>query len=127
MEGITEYRLPNGLRILLAPDAAQPVTTVNVTSAVGSRHENYGETGMAHLLEHLLFRARRPILAIRSRASSHAVGCSSTAPPPRRNYFATFAASEDNLDWILRMEADRMVHEAHRRVVAGQRDDGGAQ
>jgi predicted Zn-dependent peptidase len=56
VEGITEYRLPNGLRILLAPDDAQPTTTVNMTYLVGSRHENYGETGMAHLLEHLMFK-----------------------------------------------------------------------
>ena len=56
VEGITEYRLPNGLRVLLAPDASKPTTTVNITYMVGSRHENYGETGMAHLLEHLVFK-----------------------------------------------------------------------
>ncbi|PMU64970.1 hypothetical protein C1X81_34690, partial [Pseudomonas sp. FW215-L2] len=56
VEGITEYRLPNGLRIVLAPDAAKTTTTVNITYLVGSRHENYGETDMAHLLEHLLFK-----------------------------------------------------------------------
>ena len=56
MEGITEYRLPNGLRVLLFPDQTKPVVTVNITYLVGSRHENYGETGMAHLLEHLLFK-----------------------------------------------------------------------
>ena len=56
VEGITEYRLPNGLRVLLAPDASKPTTTVNVTYLVGSRHESYGETGMAHLLEHMLFK-----------------------------------------------------------------------
>jgi zinc protease len=57
VEGITEYRLEsNGLRILLAPDESKPTTTVNVTYRVGSRHENYGETGMAHLLEHLVFK-----------------------------------------------------------------------
>jgi len=48
VEGITEYRLSNGLRVLLAPDASKPTTTVNITYLVGSRHENYGETGMAH-------------------------------------------------------------------------------
>ncbi|EEF25939.1 conserved hypothetical protein, partial [Ricinus communis] len=53
VEGITEYRLPNGLKVLLFPDASRPTVTVNVTYLVGSRHENYGETGMAHLLEHL--------------------------------------------------------------------------
>ena len=56
VEGITEYTLDNGLRVLLFPDATKPTTTVNVTYLVGSRQENYGETGMAHLLEHLLFK-----------------------------------------------------------------------
>src|SRR5690625_5233517 len=55
-EGVTEYELPNGLRILLAPDESKSSTTVNMTYLVGSRHENYGETGMAHLLEHMLFK-----------------------------------------------------------------------
>ena len=56
VEGITEYRMANGLRVLLFPDQSKPTITVNVTYLVGSRHENYGETGMAHLLEHLLFK-----------------------------------------------------------------------
>src|SRR5262245_29315002 len=50
VEGITEYRLQNGLRILLVPDQSQQVTTVNITYLVGSHQESYGETGMAHLL-----------------------------------------------------------------------------
>src|SRR3979411_1201088 len=56
VEGITEYRLPNGLKVLLFPDQTKPTVTVNITYLVGSRHENYGETGMAHLLEHLMFK-----------------------------------------------------------------------
>jgi zinc protease len=56
VEGITEYRLKNGLQLLLVPDDSKPSTTVNVTYRVGSRLESYGETGMAHLLEHLLFK-----------------------------------------------------------------------
>src|SRR6188472_3794781 len=56
VEGITEYALPNGLRVLLFPDESKPKVTVNMTYLVGSRHEGYGETGMAHLLEHLLFK-----------------------------------------------------------------------
>ncbi|WP_309626818.1 hypothetical protein, partial [Methylibium sp.] len=47
VEGITEYRLGNGLQLLLVPDDSKPTTTVNLTYHVGSRHENYGETGMA--------------------------------------------------------------------------------
>src|SRR5512133_1707014 len=56
VEGITEYRLPNGLRVLLFPDPGKPTITVDITYLVGSRNEGYGETGMAHLLEHLLFK-----------------------------------------------------------------------
>ena len=56
MEGITEYRLDNGLKVLLFPDPTKDTITVNITYLVGSRHENYGETGMAHLLEHLVFK-----------------------------------------------------------------------
>src|SRR3990172_8184457 len=60
VEGITEYRLPNGLKLLLFPDATQDTITVNVTYLVGSRHEGYGESGMAHLLEHMLFKGTPP-------------------------------------------------------------------
>ena len=50
VEGITEYKLDNGLNVLLFPDNSKPTVTVNVTYMVGSRYEGYGETGMAHLL-----------------------------------------------------------------------------
>ena len=56
IEGIQEYRLSNGIQLLLFPDDSKPQFTVNMTVLVGSRHEGYGETGMAHLLEHMLFR-----------------------------------------------------------------------
>jgi zinc protease len=54
VEGVTEYRLSNGLRVLLIPDPSKSTTTVNVTYLAGSRHENYGGTGMAHIIEHLV-------------------------------------------------------------------------
>src|SRR5579872_1007985 len=56
VEGITEYTLANGLDVLLFPDVSKSTVTVNVTYKVGSRHEGYGETGMAHLLEHMMFK-----------------------------------------------------------------------
>ena len=56
VEGMTEYQLDNGLKVLLYPDPTRPMVTVNMTLMVGSRHEGYGETGMAHLLEHMLFK-----------------------------------------------------------------------
>src|SRR3989442_14118982 len=59
VEGITEYRLANGLRVLLFPDQSKPTVTVNITYLVGSAQEGYGETGMAHLLEHLQFKGSK--------------------------------------------------------------------
>jgi zinc protease len=54
VEAITEYRLANGLRAVLVPDQSKSTTTVNITYLAGSRHENYGEAGMAHIVEHLV-------------------------------------------------------------------------
>src|ERR1022692_3248003 len=56
VEGITEYQFDNGLRVLIFPDNSQSKVTVNMTVLVGSRQEGYGETGMAHLLEHMGFK-----------------------------------------------------------------------
>ena len=49
VEGISEYELKNGVRVLLFPDASKEVVTVNMTVFVGSRHEGYGEAGMAQI------------------------------------------------------------------------------
>lgn len=110
VEGISEYRLPNGLRVLLAPDTSKPTTTVNVTYRVGSRHENYGETGMAHLLEHLVFKGTATRGNIMQELNRRGMRFNGTTSYDRTNYFETFSASEDNLRWALEMEADRMVN-----------------
>src|ERR1017187_4276307 len=59
IEGVTEYAFPNGLHVLLFPDNSKPKITVNVVYMVGSRNEGYGETGMAHLLEHMVFKTTK--------------------------------------------------------------------
>ena len=110
VEGITEYRLPNGLRVLLFPDQTKQTTTVNVTYLVGSRHENYGETGMAHLLEHLVFKGTPKHPNIPNELTSHGTRPNGTTSFDRTNYFETFAASDENLNWALDLEADRMVN-----------------
>src|SRR5438270_11450659 len=71
VEGITEYRLDNGLKVLLFPDASKPTVTVNVTYLVGSRHEGYGESGMAHLLEHMMFKGTATRPGIMPELSNH--------------------------------------------------------
>ncbi|MEY3062070.1 MAG: Protease 3 precursor, partial [Pseudomonadota bacterium] len=110
VEGITEYRLSNGLRVLLAPDASKPTTTVNITYLVGSRHENYGETGMAHLLEHLVFKGTKTLGNVFEELGKRGMQFNGTTFYDRTNYYETFPANPDNLKWALEMEADRMVN-----------------
>jgi zinc protease len=110
VEGITEYTLPNGLRVLLFPDASKPTGTVNITYLVGSRHEGYGETGMAHLLEHLVFKGSSCHRDIPQELTEHGANPNGTTWYDRTNYFETFAATDENLAWALDLEADRMVN-----------------
>ena len=110
VEGINEYLLPNGLRVLLVPDASKPSTTVNITYRVGSRYENYGETGMAHLLEHLMFKGSKEHPRLWEEMSQRGVQFNGTTSYDRTNYYETFAANPATLTWALSMEADRMVN-----------------
>ena len=110
VEGITEYRLANGLRVLLFPDPSKPTVTVNVTYLVGSRHENYGETGMAHLLEHLLFKGTPRHPGLDKEFNQRGMRSNGSTWLDRTNYFELFQASDDNLRWAIDMEADRMVN-----------------
>lgn len=110
VEGITEYRLPNGLTVLLFPDPTKQTITVNMTYLVGSRLENYGETGMAHLLEHMVFKGTPRHPNIPSELTSHGTRPNGSTSFDRTNYFESFAASDENLNWALDLEADRMVN-----------------
>ena len=110
VEGITEYRLNNGLKVLLFPDDSKPTVTVNVTYLVGSRHENYGETGMAHLLEHMMFKGAPKNPSVVKEFNQRGMQMNGTTSLDRTNYYEIFQASESNLNWALEMEADRMVH-----------------
>ena len=108
LEGTTEYRLENGLRILLSPDSSKPSTTVNMTYLVGSRHENYGETGMAHLLEHMVFRGTPSMPNALAEFSKRGLQANGSTSVDRTNYYATFAANPETLDWYIRWQADVM-------------------
>ncbi|MEO9067300.1 MAG: pitrilysin family protein [Caldimonas sp.] len=110
VEGITEYRLANGLQLLLVPDDSKPTTTVNVTYRVGSRHEGYGETGMAHLLEHMLFKGTPTTPKVWPEFTKRGLRANGTTWVDRTNYFASFAANADHLRWYLSWQADAMVH-----------------
>ena len=108
--GITEFDYPNGLRVLLFPDPSSPKVTVNMTYLVGSRFEGYGETGMAHLLEHMNFILTTNGRSIKKELTSHGAQWNGTTDYDRTNYFETVTAGDDNLKWALGLEADRMVN-----------------
>jgi zinc protease len=110
VEGISEYRLANGLQILLIPDDSKPTTTVNVTYRVGSRHESYGETGMAHLLEHMLFKGTPRNPQVWGDFNKRGFRANGSTWYDRTNYFASFSANDDNLRWYLAWQADAMVN-----------------
>ena len=113
VEGIKEYNLPNGLKILLIPDAAQSNVVVNIVYNVGSRHEGYGETGMAHLLEHMLFKRSSKFSEIKKAIADKGAWANGTTWYDRTNYYEIFPATDENLNWALEMEADRMVTSAN--------------
>ena len=110
VEGISEYRLPNGLKVLLFPDPSKPTITVNITYLVGSRMEGYGETGMAHLLEHMMFKGSKGHPKVPDELTAHGANPNGTTSYDRTNYFETFSATDENLNWGLSLEADRMIN-----------------
>jgi len=110
VEGITEYRLANGLQLLLIPDDSKPTTTVNMTYHVGSRQENYGETGMAHLLEHLMFKGTPTHRTVLGEFTKRGLAANGSTWFDRTNYFASFSTNDDNLTWYLDWQADAMVN-----------------
>jgi zinc protease len=110
VEGIREYRLPNGLQVLLVADDSKPTTTVNLTYRVGSRHENYGETGMAHLLEHLIFKGSKRHPLAWAEFNKRGLRANGTTWFDRTNYFASFSSNDANLEWTLDWLADSMTN-----------------
>ena len=110
VEGVTEYRLPNGLRVVTVPDPSVDTVTVHIVYLVGSRHEGYGEKGMAHLLEHMLFKGSKKHPDIKQEFTARGARWNGTTSNDRTTYFETVSASEANLAWALELEADRMVN-----------------
>lgn len=110
IEGVKEYQLENGLKVLLMPDATQNNFIVNIIYNVGSRHEGYGETGMAHLLEHMLFKSCKNFTDIKKAIADKGAQANGTTWYDRTNYFEIMPASDENLKWAIEMEADRMVN-----------------
>src|SRR5271156_438285 len=110
VEGITEYRFDNGLDVLFFPDKSKPTFTVNVTYLVGSRQEGYGETGMAHLLEHMMFKGSKKFSSIKQTIADKGASANGSTWYDRTDYFEILPATDTNVSWALDMESDRMVN-----------------
>lgn len=116
VEGITEYKLANGLEVLVCPDPSKANVTVNITYLVGSRFEGPGEAGMAHLLEHMLFKGSPKHANIPQELTEHGARPNGSTTWDRTNYFETFKATEENLRWALDLESDRMMNSFVRKI-----------
>jgi zinc protease len=110
IEGATEYRFDNGLRALLAPSASAPDIAVNLAVLVGSRHENPGETGAAHLLEHLIYRGTPTQRDAWPEFRKRGIRSRGTTYVDRTNYAASMTADDATLAWYLGWAADALVH-----------------
>ncbi|CAA9200132.1 M16 family metallopeptidase [Flavobacterium collinsii] len=110
VEGVKEYSLNNGLKVLLIPDASQSNMVVNIVYNVGSRNEGYGEKGMAHLLEHMLFKSTKNLGDIKKMLSEKGGSANGTTWLDRTNYYEVFPSNDENLKWSIEMEADRMIN-----------------
>ena len=110
VEGIAEFQLDNGMKILLFLDPSKPQVTVNMTVFVGSQHEGYGEAGMAHLLEHMLFKGTPDHSNIPKLLGDLGARFNGTTSYDRTNYYETMPANAENLEVAIRLEADRLVN-----------------
>lgn len=102
--------LPNGLRVVVSPDHTVPNVTVNLWVGVGSRHEQPGRTGFAHLFEHLMFQGSRSVRSGEHFEALMAQGgrLNATTWFDRTNYFET--VPRNALELALWLEADRHGH-----------------
>ena len=111
VEGVRQYEMSNGLRILLYPNDAATEFTLNMTVHVGSRHEGLQESGMAHLLEHLLARGTERFPDISEELNRRgALRVNGAANRDRTRFYETLPATPDNLEFAISLEADRLIH-----------------
>ena len=127
VEGMTEYRLENGLRVILFPDPSKPKVTVNLTVLVGSRHEGYGEAGMAHLLEHMVFKGTPTHPDIPGAMKERGASFNGSTSVDRTNYYETLPASDETLEFGIKLagpESECPRDQARGRPHGQQPDQG---
>ncbi len=107
---IERRTLDNGLRVVLSPDDRAPIVAVNLWYDVGSKHEQPGKTGFAHLFEHMMFQGSAQVDKGEHHALVQGAGGTLNASTwlDRTNYFETLPSHE--LELALWLEADRLAN-----------------
>lgn len=127
----SQFRLPNGLAVILHVDHSVPVVSVNVLYNVGSARERVGRTGFAHLFEHLMFMGSGHVKPGEFDSWLEGAGGTNNGSTSndRTNYWITVPSNA--LELALFLESDRMAHlldamtpatvDAQRDVVKNER------
>lgn len=112
LDGVVEYRLANGLRVILAPDAKTTAVAFNMIYLTGSLADPQGQGGTAHLLEHLLFKGTATVSGTQllEGLSQRGIKFNATTSFDRTRYMAFLAADAEKLNHLLAIEADRMFN-----------------
>ncbi len=108
--GMSAYTLANGFKIILIPFPTASNVRVELLVKTGSKLEGYGETGMAHLLEHMLFKGAGSHKNIKEDLTALGASWNGTTNADRTNYFETLSSDPEKLDEVIRLEADRFIH-----------------
>ncbi|MBD3165112.1 insulinase family protein [bacterium] len=126
---VQEYRLDNGLQLLMLEDHSAPIVSYQVWYHVGSRHEKPGITGMAHFFEHMMFRGSKKYKPEEHSKIVKAHGGSLNANTwyDRTMYFENI--SSDQLELVVHLEAERQANltitpetfEPERQIVREER------
>lgn len=107
--GISSYKLRNGFKIILIPYETASNTRVELLIKSGSKFEGYGETGMAHLLEHMLFKGAGNRKNLKDDLTKIGADFNGTTTSDRTNYFETIEADSKKLNELIKLEADRFI------------------
>ncbi|MFH1529673.1 MAG: pitrilysin family protein [Pseudomonadota bacterium] len=126
---VQHLQLANGLQLLLLQDDSAPVVAYHTWFGVGSRHEQVGSTGIAHLFEHLMFKGTRDVPGTEFDRRLEEAGVSTNASTWLDWTCFTHDLPRDQLDLVARLEADRMANlvltpeqvESEREVVRNER------
>jgi zinc protease len=104
---VKEFKLKNGLRVVMHPDDSTPIVSVNVFYHVGSKNELPGKTGFAHLFEHMMFQGSKNYSSDYLGAMTEmGANVNGTTNEDRTFYFETVPSNF--LERALYLEADRM-------------------